>query len=348
MLTHDEIQTFLEDTFPPAPPDRGTRLVARWEDSATALPPARARLFIPDLHLLRTVDETYYPNTGFRLETELLRFLRALAAFKQTHPGELEVLQLGDVFDLWRARKGSPKQKADSIAADHAELVARLRFGPPYGVRADLVAGNHDYDLHRLVEWDAPRFWFLNGAASGQTDVLAIHGDQFDFIEVFAPDAIQAAIVRLARFASAGKHELDHEQMIDVLALNDTIPRTDSPIGTAMAELEASSMAPPPTGSTAVNVVQWSPTAGGAGRYFEPAQRLCRKLVERGRDIRLVVCGHSHDARIVVGDRGDGVQLGLMDCGAWFGRCRFHDSAWRPSAQIGVLVGNDARIYQLL
>jgi len=348
MLTHDEILAFLEATFPPAPPDRGTRLVARWQDPGMALPAARARLFVPDLHLLRTVDEAYYPNTGFRLETQLLRFLRALAQCKQTHPGELDVLQLGDLFDLWRARTGSPKQKADTIAADHAEVVARLRFGPPYGVRADILAGNHDYDLHRLVEWDLPRFWFLNGGGSAQTDVLAIHGDQFDFIELFAPDAIQAAIVRLARFASAGEHELDHEQMIDVLALNDTIPRTDTPIGTAMAELAAPSVAPAPIGGSAFNVVPWSPTVGDAGRYFESARRLCLKLTERGRDIRLVICGHSHGARMVVGDRGDGVPVVLMDCGAWLGRCRFHDSVWRPSAQIGVLVGNDARIYQLL
>jgi hypothetical protein len=61
-----------------------------------------------------------------------------------------------------------------------------------------------------------------------------------------------------------------------------------------------------------------------------------------------VVIAHSHWARLLTGDRGDGKQLILMDCGAWFARCRLaRDADWIWSAQIGVLLDDDLRIYQM-
>ena len=339
MIGHDEIQGFLAATFP------GVRLVSRWDDPATGLPAGRARLFIPDLHLLSVQAAKDFPNTGFRLEAELTRFLKALAAFKNTNAGELQVFQMGDLFDLWRTKGKNPKRKVDDLSADHGEILSLLLFGPPLGARASLIAGNHDYELHNLTEWNSPRFWFLNDSPAGTPDALLIHGDSFDWVENFFPDQIKELGVQLAKMASSGQHELDHEDLIGVLALNDTIPKKDVPVGVAQADL-GDGGAP---GTGRFNVVTWSKTVGVVGKYFEAASAMAIELLKRGRDIRLVLCGHSHDARIVVGDRGDGVQLALVDCGAWLGECRFGVAdPWRPSAQVGVLVGNDARIYQLL
>jgi hypothetical protein len=196
-----------------------------------------------------------------------------------------------------------------------------------------------------VAEWNAARFWFLNDSCAGVADALVIHGDSFDWAENFFPQALKAAGVQLARMASAGRHELDHEDLLGVLAINDLIPRDDTPVGVAQADLgNADDPADP-----RFNVVKWTSPVGDVGRYFAGAREMALALLARGRDVRLVVCGHSHDARIVVGDRGDGVPFALMDCGAWLGECRFGPtSAWRASAQVGVLVGNDMRIYQLL
>jgi len=344
MLEHDEVEQFLAATFPPQGPDVGLRLVARWANPDLGLPEGRARIFIPDIHLLSNAAARRFPNTGFRMKEEFTRFLKALTGFKNIHPGDLDVFQLGDFFDIWRTKGSNSKKKVDEVAADHGELLALLLYGPPLGARARVVAGNHDYDLHNLGEWNLPRFWFLNDSPAGVPDALALHGDSFDFIEDFFPDDLKALAVQLATQASAGQHELDHEDLVGVLALNDQIPRADVPVGVSQAEFSAGGSPTEPQ----FNVVRWTSTVGAVGKYFRAAAGMAMELRERRRDIRLVVCGHSHDARIVVGDRGDGVTLALMDCGAWIGQCRFGlDSSWRKSAQIGVLIQNDARIYQL-
>ena len=73
-------------------------------------------MFIPDLHLLSIEAAKVFPNTGFRIEEPLIRFLRALAAFKESHPGEMQVFQIGDLFDIWRIKgSGAPKRKVDTI-----------------------------------------------------------------------------------------------------------------------------------------------------------------------------------------------------------------------------------------
>jgi UDP-2,3-diacylglucosamine pyrophosphatase LpxH len=346
VISHAEIEQFLSENFPARSPNDGLRLVARYADPGLSLPAGRARIFIPDLHLLSEEAAKQFPNTGFRLEASLTRFLRALAAFKELHPGDLQVFQIGDLFDIWRIKgPGGPKRKVDTITADHGELLSLLLFGPPMGLRASLLAGNHDYDLHNLAEWNTPRFWFLNDSPAGVADALLIHGDCLDWLENFVPDSIQEAAVQLAKFASAGQHELDHEDLLGVLAVNDGLPRGDTPIGVARAEFGSTDAAP----EVRFNVVPWTRNVGDVGRYFDGARRMALALRERGRDIRLVICGHSHNARIVIGDRGDGVPFALMDCGAWLGQCRFgQNSPWRANAQVGVLIDDDARIYQLL
>lgn len=345
MIGHAEIETFLASEFPPQGTTAGLRLVARYEDAALGLPAGRARIFLPDLHLLSKDAATRFPKTGFRRGPELVRFLKALARFKDQNAGDLQVFQMGDLFDIWRIKGKNSKRKVDDTSADHAQLLELLLFGPPSGSRASIVAGNHDYDLHTLSEWNAARFWFLNDSPAGVPDALVVHGDCFDWVENFFPQAIKSMGVQLAKMASAGQHELDHLDLVGVLQVNDLLPKGDKVVGTAQADLRCDEH---PIDQH-FNVVPWTKEVGKVGRYFEAARSMAMALKDRGRDLRVVVCGHSHDARIVFGDRGDGVMLVLMDCGAWLGECRFEKtSAWRPSAQIGVMVGNDLRIYQLI
>jgi hypothetical protein len=70
---------------------------------------------------------------------------------------------------------------------------------------------------------------------------------------------------------------------------------------------------------------------------------------KQGSDIRLMVIGHTHRARIVRGKRPDKTPFVLMDCGAFVGTSFLSDELDAPiaNAQIGVKVGNDLRIYQL-
>jgi hypothetical protein len=84
-------------------------------------------------------------------------------------------------------------------------------------------------------------------------------------------------------------------------------------------------------------------TGGIARREARPKPKLC-------------VIGHTHEPRIVRGDRSDGqTPFVLMDCGAWVEQSRvplLRDGALRTetvsSAHLGVVVGCDLRIYQLV
>lgn len=349
MISYDDIEQLLAGAFPTESPDKGLRLIARYSNAGLSLPSSRVRVLIPDIHLLSKKAAKEFPKTGFRIKAALTKFLKALTAFKTAHAGELQVFQMGDLFDIWRIRgSGGSKRKVDDIMADHGDVLSLLIFGPPAGVRATIMAGNHDYDTHNLAEWNAARFFFLNDSPAGTPDAMLIHGDSFDWAENFFPNELQSFGVKLAKMASAGQHELDHEDLLGVLALNDTLPKKDQPIGVAQATFGGAVEAVGAVGPE-FNVVKWSETVGKVGRYFEAAVKMTEALLERGRDVRLVICGHSHDARIVTGSRKDGMPLVLMDCGAWLGQCRFGPgSPWRLSAQVGVVIGNDARIYQML
>ena len=65
-------------------------------------------------------------------------------------------------------------------------------------------------------------------------------------------------------------------------------------------------------------------------------------------ELRTIVIGHSHQARICLHrDAHDpGNNLVLVDCGAWIESAQFGDAVV-PSCQIGMLCGGDMRIYQL-
>jgi len=351
MLSHDEIYHCLAEAFPPSGRD-GTQLVARCLVDDLELDAGRAFVFLPDTHLLAKVDSDKYPNTHFVLDGEYRRLIDALVALKAARRGELAVVHLGDLFDIWRALgRATDKGKADRVASQYSDVLEKLVNGPPDGLRADILAGNHDYSLHELAEWNWPRFRILENPDERLGDTLLLHGDQFDWLERLLDNDFQAGVVRLARWVSAGKHELDREQRDAVALVNKSVLQGDKPIGAPTTDFPAP--LPDPLGALPEmhNVVTWSTATAhtSAAHFYRGARQLAIQLKQHGHDIRLIVIGHTHSARIVVGDRGDRAPLVLLDCGAWLGECRLDPAdQWRPSAQVGVLVGNDVRIFQLV
>lgn len=352
MLTHAEILAALELMFPadPAHPDRfGVGLVAQYADPGLALPGGRAHIFIPDCHLLSAADVAVYPNNHFRLTEALKTLLKGLTALKNAHRGDLLVWHLGDLIDLWRTRGGRGDQaETDAIAAEFAEHMEMLQSSPPNGVRARILAGNHDYMTHELPSWATLRVGLIENQAAGG-DVLVVHGDLFDWIEVALPDQLQACIVRAAKMVGAGQNELLQENRDVVAKVNQALAQGDQPIGPERCGLGQQrpqlDLGPAPR----VNVAD-APPAGipGPAKFFSGAAKLAVELKKQGHDVRTVVVGHTHFARIVRGQRSDGVPLVLMDCGAWMGQCRLAPAdPWIWSAQLGVIVGNELRIYQL-
>lgn len=351
MLDHSRILAALDQMFPAdsAHPERfGVALVAQYADPGLALPTGRSHVFIPDCHLLSPPDVLAYKNNHFRLEAELLVLLEGLAKLKNVHRGDLQVWQLGDLFDIWRARGGrGDSAEVDAICAAFPKHVELLRSSPPTGMRARILAGNHDYMTHELPTWATQRAGFIENQAPGG-DILVVHGDAFDWIESL-PDKFQACIVRMAKQVTAGQHELLTDKRDVVAQVNQALPAGDCPIGAEQSTVAAKRPKAGQGPKVAVNTVP-APPAGAPKptTFWKPATKLALELKKHGWDIRLVVIGHTHQPRIVHGNRGDGKPFVLMDCGAWMGQCRLaRTDPWVWSAQIGVLSEGEMRIYQL-
>jgi UDP-2,3-diacylglucosamine pyrophosphatase LpxH len=356
MPTHTQILTALQQQFPADPlhPERfGVALVAQYAEPALALPGGRAHIFIPDCHLLTPPDMAAYPNNHFQLDNDLLTLLTGLRDFKNAHRGDVLIWHMGDLFDAWRARGGrGDRAEIDAIAAAYANHLQLLLTSPPTGMRARLLAGNHDYVTHELTEWGALRVGIIENQDPAGADILVVHGDLFDWIERF-PDNLQAKVVRAARQVGSGQTTLNQQELREgremVAFVNQGLGFGDTPIGFAQGALSATrpqiALGPP----WAVNLVDVGPAASKENvKFFDEAAKLAVKLKENGYDIRAVVIGHTHHARMVRGNRDDGVPFVLMDCGAWMGQCRFADpDPWIWSAQLGVLAEAELRIYQL-
>ncbi len=351
MLTHADVLIALEASFPTdtAHPERfGVGLVAQYASPGLALPAGRVQVFIPDCHLLAPPDLAVYPNNHFQLDAELLTLLECLRQLKKDNRGELLVWHMGDLFDIWRTRGGRGDQaEVDAIAAAYKVHIKLLTSSPPNGVRARILAGNHDYMTHELASWAALRVGIIENQDPALGDILVVHGDLFDWLEMALPDQLQAFIVRAAKQVSAGQTELLQEDRAIVASVNQGMKPGDVPIG---PETSALARARPALGvgpAVSVNVVD-AAAAAKPPKFFDNAARLAIQLKKHGHDIRTVVIGHTHHARIVQGKRSDGKPLVLMDCGAWMGQCRLAPAdPWIWSAQLGVIAGAELRIYQL-
>lgn len=339
MLDHEKVLSELKTAFPGK---RGVSVVAQHTDPQLSLPKRRVQVFLPDCHLLTKQDGAAYPKTGFFQGTDLLKLLKTLTKLKADHPGQLTVWHLGDLFDIWRARGGrGPAAEVDSIAAEHAEIVDLLRYGAPHGVGASLIAGNHDYALHELAEWQAARYRIIQNEDPNGGDMLVLHGDIFDWIEKL-PDEIQARAVRFARWHASGKKNLFNEDEV-VGEVNRAVPAGDQAIGKGRVALPVSE-------NSTGHVIEGDKgkTDAPNKKFYQGARELAEALKKRGHKIRLVVIGHTHWARIVHGRLKGQEPFALMDCGAWTGHCRLgSDQPWLHNGQIGVLAGDEVRLYQV-
>ena len=134
---------------------------AAMTNAAQDAPPARATLFISDVHL----------GAG-RAEADAARAARLLA-FLDTHAASAAALYvLGDLFDFWfDYRHAIPRQ--------HVRVLARLGSLVERGVPVTFFGGNHDFWAGPYLEqefgvraFDAPRTLPVDGRT-----IALMHGD---------------------------------------------------------------------------------------------------------------------------------------------------------------------------
>jgi UDP-2,3-diacylglucosamine pyrophosphatase LpxH len=332
---HDQVLEALQS-------EANVRLVSALRDPRMGFPGENdIRIFIPDLHLLsnaRQSDFSYSTNHPEMLAGILDSLVSLRTALKRE--GKVFVVyQLGDYLDLWREE---PTGMEDPKTADRIVRSNRKVAGALTRLGFRLLLGNHDFDLYRTFPaWE--RRYFLTGPNQPKPEGVVLHGDIFDIVErlpdqlsrwavyVFGPyhtatDYDLGEMKEIVRKAHRGrnyKHYIGEEGTVDVLATDGAIPPEWN--------------------------VRREGNAGAELGFLDTAFTMCDQI-NRAQDqhLHLVVCGHTHAAKIAVREINANEIFTIMDCGAWIENCiNVSDGSKVPNAQIGVLCNNDARIYQL-
>lgn len=326
------------------------KLVARLADARIGnADTSRVYVFIPDLHI---VSNDFLPHYSYHFN-EAENFYRMLFRIQSargellTRDTRLEVTQLGDLFDLWRdGRTASP----DRIIADYQNLVKML-YAHPTGLNAQRIVGNHDVQMVGAPGWSLRAFYPNQDRAFA----IALHGDWFDpFLTKFMPKPIQSLFVFLA-----GNTPFNEVATYPLATMLDVLRAESDAAGGFASSIRLSDPAPlgelKLAGSDHPQEVNVSRTSRKDAVHdflgaVSDTVRACRGdpgALPAWRTIRLVVCGHTHHPRISVDDTNPDDPVFLMDCGAWIEKYDDGSGTSRDNCQIGVIAGNDLRIYQL-
>lgn len=370
----------------------GWRLVAKFDDAEVFRDDSDVvRVFVPDLHLLGAQDQAHYrysfdhdEGPGWIARSPLLGDLaHALTDLGGRRGGGVELHQLGDYADVWRAYDD------DGLRALEAILTrGDYPFLRPFADEALFVAGNHDQELTATALLRAEKSRLV-GDRDGAPALLVTHGDALDPVENMG--RLNRTAVRLLGEANAAatydlrvppearlrdaktpsEGDPDEDPLVNVRVATwtkkflrewtnttDAGARTSAQFRSVFDELTAAHELLPLAFDARLRLGE---AAGSAWRDVptEAKRRLMRLGLEEsppGNPPNLIVVGHSHRARITVAeerderDRPTGDRFVLMDCGAWIENAVFDDGSPHgrrgPSCQIGVQAGSDLRIYQ--
>lgn len=327
------------------------RLVARLNDPvATGNTDERyLHVFVPDLHLVSAAQRPNY-RYGFDWREEFGAVTTALLETRSTlweQGHRMTVTQLGDFVDLWR-ESGNDPLGVQAILESFPDIRDRFLRVAEDSVGPRLLLGNHDLEARRSRNFSRARMvQYLPGA--GKT-LLAMHGDSFDFFEIVVPDEVAAFVLqtfgRLAQpktYPMATLRTLRDKKTPQIQLAKIQGDATFPRLGDVQGIL--------PNRFNVIDVTR-AQERRAAHRLLPNAVRAARQLrtqVERDHrpiapHLKVMVIGHSHQARLIVDQRAD---LVLMDCGAWIENYQIGRQRKRPNRQLGVICGADLRIYQV-
>ena len=363
MSAHDELAAEVLNVITA---DRGEiRLLGRINDQLIGnTSDKEVFVFVPDLHLLSPARRADFGAYGFNHEdSELLaRIATALANLKRqwatAHTYDLIAIQVGDFFDLWREFPGDfdPNAIPDDAHGALRDALYRGVFRGKPCLEATILLGNHD--TKGGVTLPDVGFFLKAFNRSPTPFLFATHGDAFDIVERLAPDRIQEFIVY-----GCGEHTPANIYPVDQWGrqaeatnkpaneMQDSIVASQHDL-TAVAGAVTVSMNVPLPERFAQIVA--SPDEVDH-RYFKEFYGAIGDAAEQyagARRIRVVVIGHTHQAAMILCEPpGGGRPMLFIDSGAWIEKCTYlieeGHRVTEPSAQLVVIHGNDARLYQI-
>lgn len=362
---HDDI---IEAILSVIRPRRGVlRLLGRVQDPRLRHSTADDLFFlIPDLHLLTPRRQKAFGKREFNYrELGLLgEILGAMAVLKKQWDKDgttkLRTFQLGDFFDIWREFPGQvdPSKVGDEVYSQLRDVLYRGVYRGLSCLKASFLVGNHDVrDDDRLPELN---FWTkafnYSRRASDKPFFLAFHGDVFDFIEKF-PTFIKSLMVNIVGTLTPLK---TYPVGVDMTRINKPLKDLTAAITEPDHTLSALG-APRVTGgeklprylcNIVTNLKSQPLPHKYLGRVHEMIE-MARREDLTGSNVRIVAIGHTHQAKMAFyAPETEEPPILLMDIGAWIENCSYprdEDGQFvtEPSAQIGVIHANDARLYQI-
>jgi UDP-2,3-diacylglucosamine pyrophosphatase LpxH len=330
MSMHDDLLTELSQSA------SRIRLVASLKDNRLNFGATDdLRIFVPDTHIVtRHTRSKYSYGTN---DTELLTdILTRIASLKARSQGKtVATYQVGDFLDLWREEPVASARidAATRIVSDHPELMNAF-FNPT--LKARFLLGNHDVDLAwwpNFVTWE--RRYFLPPRGSLRPTGIALHGDIFDWIEML-PDVLnQFFVYFFSPFAGPSDHDL--RDVRSIISRQNLAANFSNQIGGPAAH---------------GNVIAVGAPAGTHNLDNHDHLVKARSTVQKANeayqlDLRFMVIGHTHHARIAVHDGGPNDFFALIDCGGWLEDAHDNTGARYPNQTLAAISDNEARIYQV-
>lgn len=271
---------------------------------------------IPDMHLLEKGPNDDFLDRKPEYERRFITLLDFLLELRESEGEDLEIVQLGDMFDLWQA-----KGNTNMITESYRDIIGLLDK-----IKATYVVGNHDIDLVQRYKDKGKTFgrkWRYYSKVEGKLKVIYEHGFQADFAN--NQDSWAGAIGREIT-KIVGTMEFV-EPNIDVIlgSVWDSISRAFSKYNNAFTPRK-------------------NPLEFNLHEYLKFYIDLIAKY-NRGEtldhfgpdevDLAMAVIGHTHTARLVKMPKDDKIYY-LMDCGSWV----------NGGHEFGVISGKDMAVFQ--
>ena len=276
---------------------------------------SKMTICIPDMHLLeKGQTDDFFERNPTNLD-RFVDFLDYLNELKGSEREAMEVIQVGDMFDLWQARGNT-----NLIEEAYPDVLGLLhKLNPIY------VVGNHDIDL---VKWHKERGetfgrkWRHYSTVKGKRRAIYEHGFQADMAnnQESWSGVIGREITKVVGMMEYINPDID----VELGAIWDAIVR-------AFNKYNVFSPNRDPRGFDAHELMKYyidlleKYNSGQTFDHYGP----------REVDLAIAVIGHTHNARLVQVPR-NGKGLYLLDCGSWV----------NGGHEFGVLSGKDMAVCQ--
>ena len=366
MSAHDQIAAALLEVLHPLGGE--LRLIGRVNDPVVGnTSDKEAFFFVPDIHTITPDRQARFGAYGFNHTTNnlLAALLGRLALLRMdwevggTH--KLVTVQLGDFIDMWRQFPGVA-QPGTIPPEFRRELRDLLYLGVDGGrpcLKATMLLGNHDTRRGIPLQEVKFRFKAFNRTTNDTPFLFVTHGDAFDSLETFLPDPFQEFVVNLiGKLTPFNTHSVGSWGQCQGRR-NKTFGQLQHAIVSPNHDLSCGATGAPTVtpGAALPNILGqdgFDQPDDAEHPYFADYYRALERAGQAnlpGQSVRTVVQGHTHKARVILHRPAGGRALTLMDVGAWIEDCTYPrddgSKVREPSAQLGVIHGNDVRLYQV-